>query len=98
MAHLEVGGYFLPRLIRFARGRAGLSQRDVASRCDVVQPSVVAWESGRRAINEESLSKVAAALGYPDVEAFLDTELAEWTRAKAPPPTSPQEDQAHENT
>ncbi len=80
MAHDVDGGYFLPRLIRFARTRAGLTQRELARRCDVVQPSVVAWESGRRATSEESLTKVAHALGHADVERFMVSEIPQWMK------------------
>lgn len=80
MAHGNGGGYFFSRLIKFARTRAGLSQRELASRCAVVQPSVVAWESGKRATSEETLSKVAHALGHESVERFLCAEIPEWTR------------------
>lgn len=81
VASTSAGVYFLPRLIRFARTRAGLSQRELAEKCDVVQPSVVAWESGRRATSEETLIKVAHALGHHDVESFLIAAVPEWARA-----------------
>lgn len=73
-------GYFLPRLIRFARLRAKLSQKELADRIGVVQPCVVAWESGRRATSEETLSKVAIALGHANVEAFICTMIPEWKK------------------
>lgn len=85
----EDGTYFLPRLIRFARTGAGLSQRELAAACNVVQPSVVAWESGRRAISEETLVKVAAALGHPDVERFLCSIVRAWLRARGRPTLPP---------
>lgn len=78
MAYDATGGYFLPRLIRFARLRAGWTQRDLATACGVVQPAVVAWESGRRATSEETLVKIAGAMGHPDVERFICTEVAHW--------------------
>lgn len=79
----HAAGYFLPRLLRFARLRAGLTQRELASRCDVGQPSVVAWESGRRATIEDTLAKVAGALGHANVESFLCAEIPAWTEARA---------------
>lgn len=82
MVQAATADYFLPRLIKFARTRAGLSQRDLAAACAVGQPSVVAWESGRRATIETTLVKVATALGHPSVERFLSAELIEWARAK----------------
>lgn len=69
------------RLIRFARLQQRLTQQELADRVGVVQPSVVGWESGRRASSEETVSKAARALGFENVEAFLCQIVPEWLKA-----------------
>lgn len=51
------------RIVRDARIRAGLTQSELATLCQVSQPAIAQWEAEDRAINEKTLSRVAAALG-----------------------------------
>lgn len=68
---------FFSKLIHSARERAGLSQRELGARANVVQPAVNAWEKGDRPITETTLEKVARALGYQTLQAFLVAEIKE---------------------
>lgn len=63
--------------------RAKLSQRALADRCSVSQPSVVGWESGERAVSEETLAKVGRALGHKTVEQFICYIVPIWKREGA---------------
>ena len=57
-------------LLREARKRAGLTQRQLAERLGVAQPQVARWESGRAAPSFERLKAVLAVCGL-DVEISL---------------------------
>jgi transcriptional regulator with XRE-family HTH domain len=50
-------------LVRIARLRAGLTQRDLATRLDLPQSSVARWESGARQPSGDSLRAAVAACG-----------------------------------
>ncbi len=49
--------------IRRARMEGGLSQKELAERLGVSSPTVGQWESGRRNPKDETLQRIAAALG-----------------------------------
>lgn len=54
-------------LIRSARQAAGLTQVELARRCETAQPAVAAYESGRRRPNIATLERLLEACDY-DVE------------------------------
>ena len=60
------GGY----LIKEARKRAGLSQRDLAERMATSQSVIARWESGSRSPTMETVSRALRACGLE-----LDVEL-----------------------
>ena len=70
-------------LVREARRRAGLSQRQLAERADTVQPVVARWESGRTAISFDDVRRLVRLCGY-DVEIMLvpldDSDIAQARR------------------
>jgi len=55
-----------------ARQRAGFSQRDVAARIGVHQPSIVVIEKGRRAVTALELAAMARLYGV-SADALLGT-------------------------
>jgi uncharacterized protein len=57
-------------LVLSARLGAGLTQRDLAHRLGVSQPTVAAYESGRRQPTVPTLSRILAAAGF-DLELGL---------------------------
>lgn len=74
-------------LLREARGRAGLTQRELAARAGVAQSVVSAYESGRRKPAFETLLRLIAATGHrvhvdlaPDTAAGLSGELGRLVR------------------
>lgn len=50
-------------LIREARRRAGLTQRELARRADTVQPVVARWESGRTAVSFDDVRRLVRLCG-----------------------------------
>ncbi len=67
---LSLGTMTSALLLREARKRAGLTQRQLAERLGVAQPQVARWESGRAAPSFERLKAVLAVCGL-DVEISL---------------------------
>lgn len=57
-------------LVKEARARAGLTQRQLAAQAGVRQPVVAAYESGRRQPSLPTLRKLVGAAGFE-----LDTSL-----------------------
>lgn len=55
-----------------ARRKAGLTQRDVAARLGIHQPSVVVIENGKRAVTALELARLARLYGV-SVDALLGT-------------------------
>lgn len=51
------------RLVRYARRRAGFTQRELASRAGVPQPSVARIESGHVSPRAETVDRLLAACG-----------------------------------
>jgi transcriptional regulator with XRE-family HTH domain len=51
--------------LREARGRAGLTQVQLAESLDVAQPTVVGWEKGQRLPDVLMFVRLAGALGVP---------------------------------
>lgn len=56
-------------LIREARRRAGLTQRELAALAGTAQPAIARWESGRTAVSLEDVLRLVRLCG-------LDLELA----------------------
>lgn len=77
----ETTEHLLPRVLRAARIRAGLTQTDFAEACGVDQSCVAFWESGKRAVLETTLEKAARAL-KTDVLTLLLLELTALRRAQ----------------
>lgn len=75
------GIYLFPEVLRRARERAGLSQEALADLCGVSQAAVSQWESQRRAVQENTLAKVAGALDLT-VSFMLLTELSAIQKGK----------------
>jgi transcriptional regulator with XRE-family HTH domain len=57
-------GVNLPVLVRAVRASLGLTQRDLADRSGIAQPSIAAFESERRDVTTHNLSRIAHGLGY----------------------------------
>ena len=53
----------LPTLVRAARANLGLTQRELAVRAGVAQPSIAAFETERRDVTTSNLSRIAQGLG-----------------------------------
>ncbi len=51
------------RLIREARTKAGMTQKELGERLGVGEPTVNKYESGKQNLTAETLKKVAVALG-----------------------------------
>ena len=51
-------------LVRLARLKAGLTQRQLADRLGVTQPVVAAYESGRRQPTVPTLMRIVSAAGF----------------------------------
>lgn len=64
-------------VLREARRRAGLSQVDLARRARVAQPTISAYENGRRDPSWSTLSRLVAATGF---ELSVELVLAEGER------------------
>jgi transcriptional regulator with XRE-family HTH domain len=56
--------------LRALREAAGLSQRDMAARLAISQPSYVAWESYNVALKPEQITELAKVLGISVGELF----------------------------
>ncbi len=78
-------------LLRYARRRAGCSQRQLASRTGVAQPTIAQIETGRTSPRFETLSRLLAACefrltlsrhGEPDVDRSAIRELLVLTPAE----------------
>lgn len=72
------------QLIRRARERRGLSQAKLAATMGIAQKNFADWESGRVAVSEDTLIKIAAALGTT-LRALLLEELVIDALAKPGP-------------
>jgi len=57
-------------LVREARKRAALTQRQLAERAGTVQPVVARWESGRTAISLDDVRRLIRLCGF-DLEIML---------------------------
>lgn len=57
-------------LVREARKRAALTQRELAERAGTVQPVVARWESGRTAISLDDVRRLVRLCGF-DLEIML---------------------------
>ncbi|WP_195210536.1 helix-turn-helix domain-containing protein [Actinomarinicola tropica] len=70
-------------LIRTARRRAGLSQRDLAARAGTSHPTLCAYEAGRKVPRADTLARILRAAGFavdvelrPRADASLDARRA----------------------
>jgi transcriptional regulator with XRE-family HTH domain len=70
-------------LIREARRRAALTQRELAQRAGTVQPVVARWESGRTAVSFDDVRRLTRLCGF-DLEFMLvpadDSDIAQADR------------------
>lgn len=66
-------------LIREARLRAGLSQRELAERVRTTQSAVARWEAGRTHPSAETLAKVVEACGLELRPSLVDAEPGDVT-------------------
>ncbi|MFV0494549.1 helix-turn-helix domain-containing protein [Mycobacterium sp.] len=57
-------------LVREARKRAALTQRELAERAGTAQPVVARWESGRTAISLDDVRRLVRLCGF-DLEMML---------------------------
>ena len=53
-----------PQMLRYARARAGLSQRALAERSGLAQPAIARIESGRSTPRFDSLERLLSACGF----------------------------------
>lgn len=58
------------RLIRQVRGRAGITQRELARRLGTKQPVIARWESGSRQPDYQTVQRVVRACGFDLVLSF----------------------------
>jgi transcriptional regulator with XRE-family HTH domain len=77
------------RIVRYARRRAGLSQRALAERAGVAQPAVARIERGAVSPTLETLSRLLAAAGStlevaPRIGTGVDRSLIRASMARAP--------------
>lgn len=70
MSRLQTSPTVAGSLILTARLKAGLTQRDLADRLGVSQPTVAAYESGRRQPTLQTLMRILAGAGF-DLELRL---------------------------
>ena len=70
--------------LRSLREGAGLSQRAMAAKLAISQPSYQAWEAYNVALKPEQLSQLAAALGV-SIEAFFESPAKTKTLKKRGP-------------
>ena len=56
--------------LRALREAAGLSQRDVATKLEIAQPSYVAWENYNVALRPEQITQLSSILGVSIEELF----------------------------
>jgi transcriptional regulator with XRE-family HTH domain len=68
--------------LRALRETAGLSQRDMAGRLGISQPSYVAWESYNVALKPEQITELAKVLGIGVAELF-DSPKSQSSRGPA---------------
>lgn len=61
-------------LIREARLRAGLSQRELAERTGTTQSAVARWEAGGTRPSVETLAEVVEACGFELVPMIVDVD------------------------
>jgi transcriptional regulator with XRE-family HTH domain len=70
-------------LIREARRRAALTQRELAERAGTVQPVVARWEAGRTAVSFDDVRRLVRLCGF-DLEVMLvpadDSDIAQAAR------------------
>ncbi|MEB3050373.1 helix-turn-helix transcriptional regulator [Mycolicibacter sp. MYC123] len=70
-------------LIREARRRANLTQRQLAERADTAQPAIARWESGRTAVSLEDVIRLIRLCGL-DLELSIverdDSDMAQAAR------------------
>jgi transcriptional regulator with XRE-family HTH domain len=76
-----------PAIIRRARLRAGLTQDAFASRCGVQQSHVSQWENDGKEVKEETLIKVADALGMTLAQLLAADEAVAGSPAPRTTPT-----------
>lgn len=71
---------FSRHLIRIARRRSGLSQKELARRAATSQAAISAYESGRRSPSVATLSRILAAAGFDLRMRLADIDTHEATR------------------
>ena len=76
-------------MLRYARRRAGLSQRELAARAGVPQPAVARIESGRVAVRVDTLERLLAAVSMtlglePSIGEGVDRSLIRASLAQSP--------------
>src|SRR5215210_8415434 len=77
------------RMLRYARRRAGLSQRELAVRAGVPQPAVARIESRRVAVRVDTLERLLAAVSMtlglePSIGEGVDRSLIRASLAQSP--------------
>ena len=77
------------RMLRYARRRAGLSQRQLGARAGVPQPAVARIERGRVSVRLDTLERLLAATGMtlrlePRIGDGVDRSLIRASLARTP--------------
>lgn len=62
--------------LKARRISAGLSQKELAGKLEVMQPAVAGWESGARVPSAALLPELACVLGCSIDELYVDPEVA----------------------
>lgn len=81
----EIGSSQLGHRLAQLREQAGLKQAEVASRVTLSQAVVSRIESGERAVSDEELQSVLAAIASPEAELLADVLRRSWTILQRPP-------------
>lgn len=76
-------------MLRYARRRAGLSQRELAARAGVPQPAIARIERGRVSVRVDTLERLLATMGMtlqlgPRIGAGVDRSLIHASLGRTP--------------
>lgn len=71
------------QLIREARLRAGLTQRELAARAGTTQSAVARWERGGTAPDFDTVARLVALCGLSLEVALVEPDESDWAQAEA---------------
>jgi len=65
----------IAQLLKQRRSEAGMSQKEISTRCDINPSTYGAYEEGRATPNIHLLMKIAMNFGFTSLDEFLDDGL-----------------------